>query len=288
MNDWLLFDPLFRVPFLVGLLLAAGLSLVGALLRMRNEWLAALGLSHITAAGGMLAAFLHLPVLVGAFGAAGAAILVRSALPKVGNSHYAVMILLGWSATLLLGSFMDHGRTIGESLLLGQLYFAYAPHLFGAAALLLITMSVFPWLSPRLLTARFFPDYHAANRIRTWPYRVVFALLTLTAAVLGTISIGAFPAFAMLFVPPWVGFVLVDGWARSVSASVAVGVVAYVAAFVLAILIDLPFGPVLTALLLLTGSLRFLTALRRRGSELSGDDSHINYLPPIQAKQDDG
>ncbi len=280
MNEWLLFDPLFRVPFLVGLLLAAGLSLIGALLRMRNEWLAALGLSQIAAAGGMIAAFLHLPALVGAFGAAGVAILVRSALPKVGNSHYAVMILLGWSAVLLLGSFMNHGRTIGESLLLGQLYFTYTPHLLGAAALLLLAVALFPWLSPRLLVARFFPDYHAANRMRVWPYRVAFALLTLLGAVFGTISIGAFPAFAMIFVPPWVGFVLVDGWARSVVISVFIGVISYVAAFVLALLLDLPFGPVLVALLVLTGALRFLTALRRRNVELSGDDTQMNYLAP--------
>ncbi len=287
MSDWLLFDPLFRLPFFVGLLLAAGLSLIGALLRMRNEWLAALGLSQIAAAGGMIAVLLHVPVLIGAFGAAGLAMLVRSALPKVGNSHYAAMILLGWSAVLLLGSFMDHGRTIGESLLLGQLYFTYTPHLLGAAALLILAVALFPWLSPRLLVARFFPDYHAANRVRVWPYRVAFALLTLLAAVFGTISIGAFPAFAMLFVPPWVGFVLVDGWARSVVISVSIGVTTYLVAFILALFLDLPFGPVLVALLVLTGSLRFLTALRRRNVELSGDDTQVNYLaPPPSAKTD--
>ncbi len=270
MSEWLLFDPIFRVPFLVGLLLAMGLSLVGALLRMRNEWLAALGLSHIAAAGAMVGAVLHVPVLVGAFGAAGLAMMIRSALPKVGNSHYAAMILLGWSATLILGSYMDHGRTIGESLLLGQLYFTHTPHLAGAAGLLLVALLTYRWLSPRLLTARFFPDYHKANRIPVWPYRILFALLTLAATVLGTISIGAFPAFAMLFVPSWVGFVLVDGWARSVVASVGIGVVVYVAAFVSAMVIDLPFGPVVTGLLALSGALRFITALRRRNVEWSG------------------
>lgn len=275
-----LFDPIFRVPFLTGLCLAAALSLVGAFLRMRNEWLAALGLSQMAAAGGMASVFLGVPVLAGAFGAAALAMLVKAALPRVGNSHYALMILLGWSGTLVLGSYMDHGRVIGETLLRGQLYFTHGGHLAGALGLLVVVVAAFRWLSPRLLTARFFPDYHGANRIPVWPYTMLFAVVTMTAAVLGTISIGAFPAFAMLFVPPWIGFVLVDGWVRSVAASVVIGAVAYVLAFVLAVLIDLPFGPVLTGLLVLAASLRFLTAIRRRNAELSGDDLHFQHLSP--------
>ena len=37
------FDPLFRVPLANGLLLALVLPLLGAYVRLRNEWLAALG-----------------------------------------------------------------------------------------------------------------------------------------------------------------------------------------------------------------------------------------------------
>ena len=280
MNDWLLFDPMFRVPFLVGLCLAAGLALVGALLRMREEWLAALGLSQIAAAGAIAAAPLGLPGLVGAFGAAGLAVGLRAALPRVGNSHHALMILTGWAGTLLIGAHIDHGQRIGDSLLRGQLYFTHGGHLAGSAALLLALLALLPWLSPRLLTARFFPDYHKANRLPVWQYQIVFALLVMTATVLGTISVGAFPAFAMLFMPSWVGFVLVDGWRRSLVASVCVGIAAYVAAFVLAMLLDLPFGPVLTGVLVLSAGLRFVTALRRRSAELSGDNLHVNYLPP--------
>ncbi len=282
MNDWLLFDAMFRIPFLTGLCLTAALCLVGALLRMRDEWLAALGLSQVAAAGAIAAAPLGLPGLVGAFGAAGLAVILRSSLPRVGNSHHALMILIGWSATLLIGAHIDHGQRIGDSLLRGQLYFAHAGHLAGAAGLLLTMILMLPWLSPRLLTARFFPDYHKANRIRVWPYQAVFALLVMTATVLGTISIGAFPAFAMLFVPSWVGFVLVDGWRQSLLATLAVGILAYVAAFVAAMLLDLPFGPVLTGALVLSAALRFVTAIRRRNAEISGDSLHTNYLAPAE------
>lgn len=258
MSDWLLFDPLFRIPFWVGLCLAGALSLIGALLRMRNEWLAALALSQIAAAGGMLSVLLHWPVLVGACAAAALVMLVRALSSAFDNNHYALVILIGWSATLLLGTFIDHGQGIAESLLRGQLYFTHVGHLAGAAILFLGTAAAFPWLSPRLLTARFFPDYHRANRIVSWPFQGLFAVLVIGAAVLGTISLGAFPAFALLFVPSWVGFVWVDGWNRSIWVSVFVGVAVYAVAFVVALLTDMPFGPVLTALLALTCCLRFM------------------------------
>ena len=54
MNLELLFDPLFRTPFLVGLIMSAILPLVGNLLRLRDEWLAALGLAYLAGASGLI------------------------------------------------------------------------------------------------------------------------------------------------------------------------------------------------------------------------------------------
>jgi zinc/manganese transport system permease protein len=256
-NEWLLFHPMFQIPFFTGLLLAIALSLVGALLRLRDEWLAALGLSQVAAAGAMAAVWWHAPALVGAFGAAALAMGVRAALPKVGNSHHALMILIGWSTTLMIGARLDHGNVVGETFLRGQLYFTQVEHLISAVALCLLAVIVFPWLAPRLLTARFFPDYHQANHIAVWPYRAVYAGFVMGATVVGTFCMGAFPAFALLFVPSWIAFVLVDGWTRSVIASVGVGVVAYLLAFVTAMWLDQPFGPTLTAWLVVLAVLRF-------------------------------
>jgi energy-coupling factor transporter ATP-binding protein EcfA2 len=50
----LLADPIFRLPFLAGLLLAGVLPVLGVLLMLRDEWLAALGLAHLAAAGALL------------------------------------------------------------------------------------------------------------------------------------------------------------------------------------------------------------------------------------------
>lgn len=267
MSDFILFDPLFRTQFFVGLLLAVAVSLVGAYLRMREEWLAALGLSHIAAAGGLAATPLGIPVMASAFVFAGAAAVIKGLLPKPGNSHYALMIFVGWGGALLLAANTHQGEVIGEALLRGQLYFTSTPHLIAAAVLLAVLLIALPWLSPRLLIERFFPDYYAANHLPAWRHRLLFGLLVVSAVVLGTVAMGAMSAFAMFVVPAWVAFVLVDGWRRALCLTVVIAILAYVTAFVVAMLLDQPFGPTLAVCLAMTVLLRPLAALRRRRGE---------------------
>ena len=264
MSDFILFDPMFRTQFFVGLLLAVAISLVGAYLRMREEWLAALGLSHIAAAGGLAAGPIGIPVMASAFVFAGAAAVIKGLLPRPGNSHYAMMIFVGWGAALLLAANTHQGEVIGEALLRGQLYFTHTPHLIAAMVLLGVLLVALPWLSPRLLTERFFPDYYSANHLPAWRHRLLFGLLVVGAVVLGTVAMGAMSAFAMFVVPAWVAFVLVRGWRRALMLTVVIAVSAYTAAFVLAMLLDQPFGPTLAVCLALTVALRPLAALRRR------------------------
>ena len=267
----ILFDPLFRMPFVTGLALAIALSLTGAWLRMRNEWLVALGLSQAAAAGGMGAVALGLPVLAGAFGVTGLAMGVLLLLPRVSNSNYGLLILAGWAGTLLLGHNTDQGTVISETLLRGDLYYARAAHAGAALLLAMAVVGPMPWLSRRLLTERFFPDYYTGNRIPAWPHRTLFAVVVVACTVLGTDAMGVFPAFALFFFPSWAGFVIVDGWARSLAVTVVIALVGYLGSFVAAIAFDQPFGPCLVAALALLSSLRFLTALRRRTGQATRD-----------------
>jgi len=57
----LLLDPLFRIPLLTGLLAAVLLPLLGALLHAREEWLAALGVAHVTASAQLAGAITDCP-----------------------------------------------------------------------------------------------------------------------------------------------------------------------------------------------------------------------------------
>jgi zinc/manganese transport system permease protein len=246
------FDPLFRVPLANGLLLAFALPLLGGYLRMRGEWLAALGYSHLAAAGAVVALPLGAPMLLTASVAAASGATVKGLLPRATNSHYAGMVVLGWSASLILAANTHQGAVVAESVLRGQLYFTGVGHLLAAGLLLAVLLPCLPWLSPRLMLGRFFPDHFAANQLPAWRHRLLFGALVVWAAVLGTVALGAFPAFALFFVPAWVAFILATGWRRAMLLTVGIGVGAYLVAFVLAIGLDQPFGPVLAMVLALT------------------------------------
>ncbi len=262
MDGLMLFDPLFRVPLLTGLVLAMALALLGAYLRLRDEWLAAFALSHVAAAGGVLGLPLGLPVVLTGVLAAGTTALVLGLIRTISNNHYAWTILFGWAAALVLAANTRQGSVVTESLLRGQLYFSSIWHLAGAVLLLGILLLSLPWLSRRLMISRFFPDYYQGNRIPVWPHRLLYGALVVGAAVLGTVAMGAVPAFAMFFVPPWIAFVLCHGWRSAVYCSVLIGVAAYLLSFVLAMQLDQPFGPVLVLVLAALAPLRLLGYLR--------------------------
>ncbi|TVQ35875.1 MAG: ABC transporter [Wenzhouxiangella sp.] len=252
----MIFDPLFRVPFFNGLVLAAVLALVGAYLRMRDEWLATFALAQVAAAGGVLGLPLGLPIVLTAGLAAGLLALVYGLLPRVNNNHYGVAIVLGWAAAILLAANTHQGSVIIDSLLRGQLYFSGPGHLLAAMVLALLLLTLLPWLSRRLMLGRFFPDHFSANRQPAWPHRVGFGLLVVFSVVLGTVALGAVSAFALFFIPSWVAFVLARGWRRSLVLSVVLAVAAYLVAFALAIELDQPFGPVLVLVLVALVPLR--------------------------------
>jgi zinc transport system permease protein len=250
MDASLLFDPLFRLPFIVGLLLAITLPLLGALLRLRDEWLAALGLAHLAAATGLAGLALHIPVVVG--GAVGA---VLGALGKAmsgsqGNSAYAFMILIGWCLTLLIAANTVLGSAMGHALVDGQLYFAGPMQLVAVGSLALVSAMGLPWLIPRLLRARFFPRNETANRLPAWRWHLGFDLLVALGMAVGVGTVGLMGAFALVFLAPWMAFRLAPSWKWTLGYSVGLAVLGYLVAFILALMTDQPFGPVLVAVLL--------------------------------------
>lgn len=255
-----LFDSMFLLPFVNGLLLAALLPLLGAWIRLREEWLAALGLAQVAAGGVVLGAIVVEPVGLIALGAAALAAGVKTWLGRAGNGNdtYAVMILIGWTAALIGASFAAHGDEIARALVQGQIYFTDSGHLASIAALGAVALVGLPWLSPRLLLGRFFPDHFRANG-QNPHHDLAFDVLVAITIALSATAIGVMAAFALVFVPPWVAFRIAHGWKRTLVWSVALGLTAYLVAFVAAIRVDQPFGPVLVAALLM------LTPLRRFG-----------------------
>lgn len=254
MNLDLLLDPMFRLPFAVGLLLAMVLPLLGVVLRLRDEWLAALGLAHLAGASGLLGMAVGLPVLLGAPLGAVAGALVKSLAGLGGNTTYGLMILVGWAATLLVATNTSLGAVIGHALAEGQLYFTGGMHLVVVSVLAALVALGLPRLLPYLLRARLFPGQEIANRLPAWRWHLSFDVLAALGMAAGAGCLGLMAAFALVLVPPWVAFRVSGNLRHAMLASLLLGLAAYVCGFATALLLDQPFAPVLVvALLALAG-----------------------------------
>lgn len=245
-------DSLFAVPFFAGLTLALLLPLVGNLLRLRDEWLATLGLAHLAAAGALLGMAIHLPTFVGALAGALAGAGAKQASGGRSNSAYGLMILAGWALTLLVAANTALGDALAHALIDGQLYFAGWREFAIDAVILLAALPALRWLTPRLVAARFFPGRERANDLPAWRWHLGFDLLAAAAIAAGTATFGLMASFALVFVPPWIAFRLGADWERAQWLAAGIGVAGYGVAFWLALAFDQPFGPALVAVFVLS------------------------------------
>jgi zinc transport system permease protein len=242
-------DSLFVIPFFAGLAVAWLLPLVGNLLRLRDEWLATLGLAHLAAATALAGTALALPAVWGAPLGALAGAAIKHFSGSRSNSAYGLMILAGWSLTLLLAANTPLGDALAHAVVDGQLYFAGLRELLPAAFLAFVALPLLRRLTPRLIAAALFPENERANLLPAWRWHLGFDLLAALAIALGTATIGLMAAFALVFVPPWVAFRFAPDWRHAAWLSAAIGMTAYVLAFFTALQLDQPFGPVLVAML---------------------------------------
>lgn len=250
-----MWSELFLVPFLTGLLLAVVLPLLGCYLRLRDEWLAALAYAHVTAAGALAAQVGGVPAVSGGLLAAALAGIGKhfAATRLAGGAAYALLMLGGWSAAVLLAANQPLAERLAQALFDGQLYFVDRAQLWLVCGATLLSLVVLRILSGRLLLARLYPDLFRLRGLPDWPVRFGFDLLAAVMLALATMSLGVMAAFALLFVPPWLAFRRARSWRWGLAGSLFFGVLAYCAAFALALLLDQPFGPVLALLLVLLG-----------------------------------
>ncbi len=253
-------EPLFQTAFVTGLLLTPLVAVLGVYLRLRNEWLAALGYAQVAAAGGVASVLLPVAMLPMALAAATAAALLKGALRRSGNDHFALLILLGWGAAFLIAANHASGEMVGSALLDGQLYFTGSGHLTLTVVLATIALTALPWLSPRLLRERLFPDHFSANSLPTWWHTLPFDLLVVATIATATTAIGIMAAFALIFIPAWIAWHLARGWRQTLAIAAALATTAYLLAWWLALVLDQPFGPVIVALLVALTPLRLLPA----------------------------
>ena len=250
MNLELVFDPLFRTPFLVGLVLSAVLPLLGNFLRLRDEWLAALGLAYLAGASGLIGLTFGLPVVLGApLGALAGAVLKAFGHFR-GNTIYALMVVVGWSTTMLVAANSSVGSVVGHALVEGQLYFAGTIHLGAAITVGVLSAIALPYLGPVLIRSRLLPGHQLSGQKSTGRIHFLFDVLVACGMAIGAGTLGLMAAFALAFVPPWAAFGIARNWRHCQWLSVGIGVGTYVVAFGVALVFDQPFGPVLIAVLI--------------------------------------
>lgn len=244
-------DSLLVLPFFAGLPLAVLLPLIGLYLRLRDEWLATLGLAHLAASGVLAGMALKLPNIVGALLGAGLGSGAKQLAGKQGNSAWGLMILAGWSASLLVAANTALGEALAHALIDGQLYFAGRQELILAWTVTLIALFVLARLAPRLIAARLLPEYERANRLPAWRWHLGFDLLTSVSIAASLTVCGLLASFALIFVPPWIAFRLAPDWRHAAWIAAGIGLIVYGAAFGLALALDQPFGPLEAAVSLL-------------------------------------
>ncbi len=252
----LLFDPLFRLPFVTGLLFAVMLPVLGMYLRLRQEWLAALAFAQLASAGTLLASLWGVPPQLGgvlaAFCGAGLKNLPGS---RSGDGSYALMLLAGWGVGVLVVANVPVAEQMGHALFDGQLYFTDSSQLLAALGYGLFAASVLLGLSRALLLASFFPEFLSAQGKAAWRYHVAFDVLIAGALALATASIGVMAAFALVFVPPLIAWRHGRGWRNSLALAAALGALSHTLAFSLALSLDQPYGPSLALILVVLGVL---------------------------------
>ena len=243
------FDPLFRLPLLTGLIFAALLPVLGMYLKLREEWLAALALAQVAAAGSLGGAIVGLPPQAGALACTCTAAAFKGWIAKTGNNGYALLMVTGWAAAILMLANVPIAEHLGHALFDGQLYFTGATHLVFGTAFFVVVAVALPALSRKLLLERMFPDFFRASGMSAKKFHLAFDLIVAAGLALATATIGVMGAFGLVFVPSMIAYRVSPSWRGALWLATGVGLLAYGAAFLLAFVIDQPFGPILVMVL---------------------------------------
>ena len=157
--------------------------------------------------------------------------------------------------SVLLVANLPLAERLGHALFDGQLYFVEREHLIAAWLALGVAGGLLLRLSRTLLLCHFFPDFFRARGRSARRAHLVFDMLVAAVLAIATMSIGVMAAFAMIFVPPLIAWQWARTWRGSLLLAMLAGLLAYLAAFALALAADQPFGPVLALTLVVAGVL---------------------------------
>ncbi len=258
MSDIIPIDPLFRVPFATGLLIAGAVSLLGPMVRLRGEWLGALSYTQAAAAGAVIGTIAGLPPMAAAAATGAFAAILKAILHQHGNDYHGLVIVVGWTIMILAMANSVHASFIGQALIDGQLYFADLWRFGGALIVAVGLMILNLTLARKMLTYSVFAETARANNAPVRRHVLTFDVAVAIALGVAASTMGIMAAFALALLPAWITFAVAASWRQAVWLSVGLSLAAYMAAFYVALVLDQPFGPVFVATLVLLLPIRWL------------------------------
>lgn len=251
MSEWQLFLP----GLLIGSALALALSALGILLRVRNEAVTSLTYAQVAVVGSMISASLALPPLAGAWGLALCVAILHYKPSRITTEHQLQLLLLAWSASLLLADNHPTAKLLSTASIEGQLLLlrhSDGPTLLGLTALggLLLGASSQPWLTLELL-----PWLARTTTNKRQTGATTIALIARQAGVVsllaaGAMTFGVFGTLALVLIPASTVWMRAGNLVVALAIAASVGLTAHLLAFSIALAADQGYAAMLVAVLI--------------------------------------
>lgn len=238
-------------PFIGGLLMAALLGLGGAAFFIKGSAWQGLALAQGAATGGLVASVLAWPLVPTALGFAG--LLMGLLQNKKDQERLSLAVFLAALAlTTLLASNFSQASLAAARWMEGQVYFLAFRDIYWILALTGLTLLLLPWLYRVWLLSQLGEDRGCRQPAGR---RLQFLDLSwrLLLVVLGSLTLGLPAALACLLLPAWTAALFAHNLKAFFLLSLAFSLAAFLLAWVVALLGDQPFAPVLVLIALLQG-----------------------------------
>lgn len=230
---------LFAPGFVLGLFMSAVLAALGVILRLRDEALSAFSHAQVAVLGAMLAAIAGWPRLIGAWGlamlVAVAGLWLIKPVAAVASSRHLLVLLLAWSACLLLADNHAQTRLLSASAVEGQLLLVQWRDVVAHGVVGALGAAVLGGVSKALLAHQLLPWLPGAP--------------------------GRAHALALVLIPAWSVWASARGLRAAVLQAAILGASAHVLAFGLALVLDQVYPAVMIVVLALMAA---SASLRRK------------------------
>ncbi|ENO93949.1 ABC transporter [Thauera sp. 28] len=253
---------LFAPGFVLGLFMSAVLAALGVILRLRDEALSAFSHAQVAVLGAMLAVIAGWPLLIGAWGlamlVAVAGLWLIKPVAAVASSRHLLVLLLAWSACLLLADNHAQARLLSASAVEGQLLLVQWRDVVAHGVVGALGAAVLGGVSKALLAHQLLPWLPGAPG-RAHALARELAVVAILAT--GALASGIFVTLALVLIPAWSVWASARGLRAAVLQAAILGASAHVLAFGLALVLDQVYPAVMIVVLALMAA---AASLRRK------------------------